>query len=259
MATRLARSCLLLLLGVLPMGSAAAAADARIYELRTYWSPPDKIDVLLTRFREHTLGLFAKHGMENIVYWVPTDAKDGAGEKLVYLIAHRSREAAKASWDAFRADPEWVRVREASEAAGRIVTKVESIFLEATSYSPLVTVAAVAGRGAPRVFELRTYTTPEGKLAALDARFGGGETALFEKHGMRGIGYFHPTDADKGAGRTLVYVLAHASREAAAASWQAFRTDPDWVKMRAETEKDGKLTEKVESMFLVPVDFSPVK
>lgn len=237
----------------------AGAADSRVIELRTYWSPPGKLEALLTRFQDHTLALFEKHGMENIVYWVPADAKDGAGEKLVYLIGHRSREAAKASWAAFGADPEWQRVSAASQVDGRIVSKVESKFLTVTDYSPVVTAAAAGQAAGSRVFELRTYTTPEGKLGALDARFGGGETALFEKHGMKGIGYFHPQDAGQGAGRTLVYVLAHASREAAAASWKGFREDPEWIKMKADTEQDGRLAEKVESLFLVPVGFSPVK
>jgi hypothetical protein len=234
----------------------AAEADSRIYELRTYWTHPGQLDALLTRFREHTLKLFERHGMENIAYWVPADEKDGAGGKLVYLLAHMSREAAGASWKAFVDDPKWKTVAAASEADGKIVSKLESVYLTATSYSP---VAKDSLASPERIFELRTYTTPEGKLAALDARFGGGETDLFEKHGMRGFGYFHPMDADDGAERTLVYVLAHASREAAAASWKGFREDPEWIAMKAETEKDGRLAEKVESMFLVPVDFSPTK
>jgi len=234
----------------------AAEADAPIYELRTYWTHPGRLDALLTRFREHTLALFERHGMENIIYGVPADEKDGAGGKLVYLLAHKNREAAAASWKAFVDDPEWKAVASASEADGKIVSKLESVYLTATDYSPAVKADAT---GMQRVFELRTYTTPEGKLSALDARFGGGETDLFENHAMRGFGYFHPMDEEDGAGRTLIYVLAHASREAAAASWKGFREDPDWVAMKAETERDGKLTEKVESMFLLPVDFSPTK
>lgn len=234
----------------------ASEPGSRIYELRTYWTHPGRLDALLSRFRNHTCALFERHGMENIVYWVPADEKDGAGGKLVYLLAHKSREAAGASWKAFVNDPEWKAVAAASEADGKIVSKLESVYLTATGYSP---VAEAALAKPERIFELRTYTTPEGKLDALDARFGGGETALFEKHGMRGFGYFHPMDADKGAGRTLVYVLAHASREAAAASWKGFREDPEWVAMKAETEKDGRLAERVESMYLVPVDFSPTK
>jgi hypothetical protein len=112
--------------------------------------------------------------------------------------------------------------------------------------------------GASRVFELRTYTAAEGKLQALLDRFGGGETALFEKHGMRGIGYWVPTDEPL-AGTTLVYMLAHESRDAAAASWQAFGADPEWAAMRDASQVDGRLVSNVESIFLDPTDFSPAR
>lgn len=123
-------------------------------------------------------------------------------------------------------------------------------------FSPVVTVHAAADR----VFELRTYTTPPGKLDALKARFRDHTVKLFEKHGMTNIGYFVPQDAPQ-KDNTLTYLLAHSSREAAAKSWAAFRTDPDWVKARAESEKDGPLTVQggVTSVFLDPTDFSKLK
>jgi hypothetical protein len=117
----------------------------------------------------------------------------------------------------------------------------------------------VPGPGAPRVFELRIYTTPEGKLAELDARFRSPERSYFVRHGMMEVGYFHPLDAAAGAGHTLVYMLAHASREAAAASWAGFRADPDWIALKAATERNGALTTKTVSIFLAPTDFSPLK
>ena len=113
-------------------------------------------------------------------------------------------------------------------------------------------------QGMARVFELRTYTTNEGKLPALLNRFGGGETDLFEKHGMRGIGYWVPTESPRSE-NTLVYLLAHESREAARASWQAFGADPDWATMRDASQVDGRLVSNVEAMFLHPTDFSPVQ
>lgn len=247
---------------LLALAATVRAADLSIYELRTYTTEPGRLDALLARFRDHTLKLFAKHGITNLAYWVPMDEKNGAGAKLVYLLGYPSRDAATAAWKNFRSDPEWQAVAKASEApsaGGKIVAKVESIFLAPTAYSPAFKVGAAA---APRVFELRTYTTPDEKrLAALDARFGGGETDLFAHAGMTGVAYTHPVDADKGAAHTLIYLLAHANREAAAASWQKFRTDPAWVKLRADSEKaaGGSLTAKTESMFLTPVDFSPTK
>ena len=99
------------------LSAAEPAADTRVFELRTYTATPGNLDKVLARFRDHTLEIFARHGMENIAYWVPADAKDGAGEKLVYLIAHKSRDAATANWAAFRADPEWKAVSAASSGA----------------------------------------------------------------------------------------------------------------------------------------------
>ena len=118
--------------------------------------------------------------------------------------------------------------------------------------------AVTEAQGMNRVFELRTYTTNEGKLQALLDRFSGGETALFEKHRMRGIGYWVPAESPLSE-NTLVYMLAHESRDAAQASWQAFRADPDWVAMRDASQVDGEIVSNVESVFLSPADFSPIK
>lgn len=238
-----------------------AATDARVFELRTYTATPGGQGRMLALFRDHVVQLLAKHGMTNLGYWVPAEAKDGAGDKMVYLLAHASREAAKASWAAFHADPEWLKVRAAAEQAGRSVAKVESVFLGATDYSPVV--AAGGGAGAARVFELRTYTAAEGRLAALDARFREHSAGLFTKHGMTNLWYFHPLDAEQGAADTLIYLLAHASREAATVSWAAFRADPVWTAARAASEQaaGGALTVKdgVKSVFVLPTDFSPIR
>jgi hypothetical protein len=117
----------------------AAPADGRVFELRTYTAAPGKLDALNARFRDHTMALFKKHGMEVIGFWMPSDKEAGAGDKLIYLLAHRSRAAAEASWKTFRDDPEWVKVKADSEAAagGSLTTKIESVFLAATDYSPM--------------------------------------------------------------------------------------------------------------------------
>ena len=241
------------------LASAQPTPDTTAYELRTYTATPGNLDKLLARFRDHTLRIFEKHGMKNIGYSVPTDQANGAGEKLVYLIAHTSREAAKQSWKNFSADPEWKDVSAKSQIGGKIVAKVESVFLTATDFSPV----PAQYQGAPRLFELRTYTTPVGKIAALDARFRDHTMGLFAKHGMTNLGYYHPTDADKGAGQTLIYFLAHANRAAATKSWAAFRADPVWVAAKAASEKaaGGPITisDGVKSVFLAPTDFSPIK
>ena len=113
--------------------SAAVAKDSRVFELRTYYAEPGKLDALHARFRDHTTRLFQKHGMTIVGYWMPREAPD----RIVYVLAYKSKEAADAAWKGFREDPEWVKARTASEANGRLVTKVESIYMDATDYSPI--------------------------------------------------------------------------------------------------------------------------
>lgn len=113
-----------------------AQNSGRVFELRTYTTLEGRLDALQKRFRDHTLRLFEKHGMKNIGYWVPQDPARSKNT-LIYIIAHESREAAEKSWAAFRSDPEWVKARTASEADGKIVDKIESVFMNATDYSPL--------------------------------------------------------------------------------------------------------------------------
>lgn len=120
----------------------AAAAVARpegpgkVFELRTYTTNEGKLDALQARFRNHTVKLFKKHGMTSIGYWVPEDAPL-AQNTLIYIIAHPSREAAKKNWAEFGRDPEWQKVKAESEAAGKIVSKVDSVYMKATDYSAL--------------------------------------------------------------------------------------------------------------------------
>src|SRR6476620_11191967 len=124
----------------------------------------------------------------------------------------------------------------------------------------LIVPTATVHAAGNRVFEIRTYTTPPGKLEALKARFRDHTIKVFDKYGMKSIGYWVPQDAPL-KDNTLIYVLSHESREAAAKSWAAFRTDPDWVKAKAESEKDGPLTIQggVTSVFADPTEFSPIK
>ena len=110
------------------------------------------------------------------------------------------------------------------------------------------------------VYELRTYTTLEGRLPALNDRFKNHTLKLFEKHGMKNVVYCTPVDKDgKAVDNKLVYLLAHKSQAAAQASFAAFGKDPEWMAARDASEKDGKIVAKVESQFLVPTDYSPLK
>ena len=114
----------------LPVGSHADSHS--LYELRTYHANDGKIEALHNRFRNHTMALFEKHGMKNIAYWSPVDDAN----KLIYIIAHKDAASAEASWKAFVSDPEWQEVYAASIADGRLVGKIDSVYMTKTDYSP---------------------------------------------------------------------------------------------------------------------------
>ena len=118
------------------VGSMRAADSTRVFELRTYHCYPGKLEDLKKRFRDHTTRIFEKHGMENIGYWTFED-EPLKENTLIYLIAHKSREAAKDNWKEFGQDPEWQKARAASEANGKIVEKVDSQFLDPTDFSKI--------------------------------------------------------------------------------------------------------------------------
>jgi hypothetical protein len=237
----------------------AAAADGRLYEMRVYEAPPGKLDALHARFRDHTTKLFAKHGMTNVGYFVPVG--ENPDRKLVYFLSYPDRAAREASWKAFLADPDWKRAHADSERDGKLVAKITSRFLMPTDYSPAFEPSAGSS---PRVFELRTYTATAGNLPALNARFREHTMKLFAKHGMTNLIYWNFAADQPHADRMLVYLLAHASTDAAKASFAAFRQDPDWLAARSASEQKagGSLTEKeggVVSEFLTATDYSPLR
>ena len=120
----------------LPSTAVQAQADHRVFELRKYTAPEGKLPELEARFRNHTIGIFNNHHMTSIGYWVPQDAPESQNT-LIYLLAHPSREAAKKNWAEFQADPEWQKVSTESQVNGRIVTKVESTFMDPTDFSQI--------------------------------------------------------------------------------------------------------------------------
>ena len=122
-------------------------------------------------------------------------------------------------------------------------------------FQPWGVVNAQAGR---RVYELRTYTSPEGRLGDLQARFRNHTVKLFEKHGITSIGYFVPQDAPQSQ-NTLIYLLAHKDRESAKQNWAAFQKDPDWQAAFKESQKTGPLQTQVQSVFMDPLDYSQLK
>lgn len=109
------------------------AAENHVFEMRTYHTHEGRLDALLARFRDHTTRLFEKHGMTNVGYWVPKDKPN----TLIYILSYKDQASAKAAWDAFRKDPDWAKVRDASEASGKIVEKVDSVFMDPADFSKI--------------------------------------------------------------------------------------------------------------------------
>ena len=116
-----------------------------------------------------------------------------------------------------------------------------------------------AEAAANRVFELRTYTTNEGRLPALEKRFREHTMTIFERHGMKNVGYWIPQDGPTHS-NTLIYVISHESREQAKKNWAEFAADPEWKKVATESQVDGKILAKnPDSVYMDPTDYSPVK
>jgi hypothetical protein len=112
-----------------------ASDDGVVYELRTYHAYPEKFDELLARFRDHTMRIFEKHGIKSIAYWTATD-EPLEGKTLIYILEHRSRDAAKRSWENMGADPEWQAVKAETEANGKLFEKIDSTYMKKTDFSP---------------------------------------------------------------------------------------------------------------------------
>lgn len=226
--------------------------DTRLYEMRIYYPAPGKYAAIVDRFRQYSTKLLEKHGMTNVGYWTPIDTNR---KELIYILAHRDMAARDASWKAFFDDPAWKEVVAKTEANGKLVQKVDVIYLNRTDFSDDVR----KSKKGDRVFELRTYTATPGHLSDILARFRNHTTKLFEKHGMTNVAYWTTVEKDAATQSKLVYILAHKSQEAGKASFDAFRKDPDWIKVRDESERNGKIVEKVESLYLNATDYSEIQ
>ncbi|MFP6886924.1 MAG: NIPSNAP family protein, partial [Opitutales bacterium] len=230
------------------------ADEDDVFELRIYTTNEGKLDNLNARFRDHTVGLFKKHGIESMGYWVPTDGEK-AKNTLIYVIKHKSRDAAKASWKAFGSDSAWRKVAKESQLAGKILAKrPESTYMEATDYSPNWKNGEA---DEDDVFELRIYKAAKGKLGKLDARFRDHTIKLFNRHGMQSVAYWHPTD-EPDSKDNLIYIIKHDSQAAAKKSWQAFIADPDWKKA-AKASGVGRLAKPPASTYMKATDYSAIR
>lgn len=249
------KPCLCVLAVCLMPFLSVAAEDTRVFEMRTYHANPGKLDALNSRFRDHTVNLFEKHGMTNVGYWVP---KDNEKNLLIYVLAYPSQEARDASWKAFMNDADWKAAYAESTKDGKLVGKVDSVFLQATDYSPLI---APKLADESRLFELRIYSTNEGKLPNLNARFRDHTVKLFEKHGISNVAYWTPTREKDGKDQKLVYLVAHKDEASRKAAFAAFGADPEWQAARKASEEGGRLLidKGIESVLMTPTDYSPTK
>lgn len=243
----------LLCAGLFSFAANAKKTDNRYFEMRIYYCHPGRLDALIQRFTNHTTKIFEKHGMTNVGYWIPTNNTENA---LYYILAYPSKADRDSSWKHFSSDPEWKIVSKKSEETGKIVAKVTSIFMNATDFSPKI---KPSGGPVDQLFELRTYYLLPDRLPNILARFKNHTVKLFKKHGMKNIAYFTTIEKDPSVQSKLVYLVAHSSEQAAKASWDGFRNDPKWKQVAADSEKDGKIVERIESLLMAPTSFSTIR
>ncbi len=227
--------------------------DTLCYEMRIYTAAKGKLNDLEKRFRNYTCNFFETCGMTNVGYWKPIDNPD---EKLYYIMSYPNRAAREASWKMFSQDTARQSFFKKSEANGKLVEKVESIFLKSTDFSPN-NFEPTNGK----VWELRIYTATPNNLENLLSRFRDHTVNLFEKYGMTNKVYFTATDAAQGSDKMLYYFLAHKSEAAGKESFKNFGGSNEWKAIRAasEVKGGGSLTSKIESIYMYPTDFSPIK
>jgi NIPSNAP len=236
--------------------------DGKLYEMRFYTTNPGKLPDLHARFRNHTMKLFEKHGMENIIYWSVSEgapkSDDDKDNLLIYIIAHKDEAAKDASWAAFRADPEWKAVVAKSEENGKILAKPpRAIFMRETEFSA-VDEPINKDSGTPaRLWELRQYNDGPERVPFTVDRFGSGENAIFTKHGMQTVKFWTATDNS-----AFIYLLAHRDKAASDESWKGFKSEfPEFMKKYRDAHPNlpaGRGNGN-EVRFLIPTDYSPRK
>ncbi len=236
--------------------------SSKLYELRFYVTNPGKLPDLHARFRNHTVGLFEKHGMENIIYWTVSEGDKGDGEDaenmLVYIVAHKDEAAKDASWKAFREDPEWKEVAKKSEENGKILAKPpRAIFMKQVEFSAADEPANANTEAPARLWELRQYNDGPERVPSTVDRFGSGEKELFTKHGMQTVKFWTATDNS-----AFIYLLAHKDKPTAEASWKGFFGDfKEFMQKYRESHPNlpGGRGNGNEVRYLIPTDYSPRK
>ncbi|MCY2981753.1 MAG: NIPSNAP family protein [Planctomycetota bacterium] len=239
-----------------------AKKDGKLYELRFYTTNPGKLPDLHARFRDHTMKLFEKHGMENIIYWNVIDgaakSDDDKDNMLIYIIAHKDEAAKDASWKAFIADPDWKAAAAKSEEKGKILAKAPSaIFMRETDFSAIDEPVNKNSDAPARLWELRQYNDGPERVPHTVDRFGSGEKEIFTKHGMQTVKFWTATDNS-----AFIYLLAHKDKASSDESWKGFRSEfPEFMKKYRDSHPNlpaGRGSGN-DVRFLVPTDYSPRK
>lgn len=228
--------------------------EPRYYEIQIHYAEPGRLRYLQNRYRQFALPLYRKHNIQVEGFWSPLDPKD---ERIVSILSYYNKTTWLRSTKDFLRDPRWKKGIEDSESVGRLEDHTEKHFLSPTDFSQ---VKFPRSNSKGRVFELRIYNATPGKLPNLLERFRSHTCKLFEKYGMTNLWYWTVVDAYPPQ-ETLIYFLAHPSQEAGLKAFTDFRNDPEWIKVRQDSEDKagGSLTTKVESLYLKPLDFSPIK
>jgi hypothetical protein len=256
MLTTLVIGGVVLLAGSLVGGRVHAATT---HEWHTLAAAPGQLDAVHAGLRERVLPALGGRGLRAVAVFTPVGDNP---DRLVHLVVAGSpEEAESAGADLLARVAEWQSLLAGASGTPALAASRSTQRLQTTAWSPL---PAAAPNAAPRVFELRTYTSPDAaKRQALLKRFEHHTLKLFDKHGMTNVIYWTPAGGPE-ADTMLVYLLAHESPAAAKASFDAFRKDPDWVaaKTASEAAAGGSLTTKekgVVSEFLAPTDYSPLR
>jgi hypothetical protein len=219
------------------------------FEMRTYTVHEGKMPDLIQRFQNHTRALFTKHGIENVAYFLSEEQPE---KQLTFILGYPSAAERDVRWGNFANDPEWKAVATASEANGKIVQKVDQVFMEWAK--------GLNAAKAPRpsgIFQLRTYHLLPGRLDAIQARFRDHTQALFEKQGLSNYPYWITVEKD-GAQPKLVYLIGHLTKDEFNAAFGRFVADPEWIRVRDASEASGKIIEKIDAVFFTALPFSPM-
>lgn len=227
--------------------SFTVSRDKRYFELRVYTANGLQRDHVAQSAGNKLSDVFRKHKVEVIGYWVPEDT---AVNELYQVVAYRNKRAYDRKITALDNDPLWNTLAVSSGTDAQMVTRKKLIVMNAADISPAISTLTANPTGS---VELRIYHCFPGKLEDLLTRFRNHTKVLFEKHDMQNLAYW--TSVESGERQPdLVYLLGYPSKEAGVKSWLEFRKDPEWVNVKANSEKNGLIVDSVTSVFLKPLN-----